>query len=191
MEPADAFQGREDIPLNNKGRNQARRLSEYLNKENFSAIFSSPLSRAWETAKIIAVNHNLTPDTVEGLAEIHFGNWEGKTFEEMNDADRTALDKWFSDPVLHSIPGGESLQQFQERIQHHYDKLLDNHQEGNLAVVTHAGAIKILVAGILEIPLSRVSRLRLVPASLTIILYDDWGNPYLELFNGDGHLQNN
>ncbi len=184
------FQGKEDIPLNNKGREQARRLSRYLSKENISAVFSSPLSRAWETAKIIADEHNLTSDAVDDLVEINFGNWEGKAYQEMDEPDRAALAQWLLDPALHSIPGGESLQQFQQRLENCYKELLDNHvTTGNMAVVTHAGAIKVLVAGILEIPLARITRLRLVPASLTIILYDDWGNPYLELFNDACYLQ--
>ena len=183
------FQGRKDIPLNDQGKNQARLLSEYLSRENFIAVYSSPLSRAWETAKIIAAKHNLTPNAVTGMVELHYGNWEGKNYKDLNATERNRLEQWFSDPVLYTIPGGESLRQFQKRIQHHYDILLDNHREGSLAIVTHGGAIKILVAGILEVPLSRISRLRLVTASLTIILYDDWGNPYLELFNGAGHLQ--
>jgi alpha-ribazole phosphatase len=183
------FQGQRDIPLNENGKNQARLLSEYLSTKNFTAIFASPLSRAWETAKIIAGKHSLTPEAVEGLQEMHFGNWEGKIYKEMNETDRLVMEQWFSDPVSNHIPGGESLKQFQKRIQHHYDLLLDNHPAGNLVVITHGGAIKIIVAGILEIPLSKISRLRLLTASLTVILYDSWNNPYLELFNGTGHLQ--
>lgn len=183
------FQGKENIPLNNKGREQARRLSRYLSQKNISAVFSSPLSRAWETAKIIAFEHNLTPAAVDDLAEINFGSWEGKVYQEMDEPDRAALAQWLLNPALHSIPGGESLQQFQQKLQNCYKKLLDNHVDGNLAIVTHGGAIKVLVAEILEIPLARITRLRLVPASLTIILYDDWGNPYLELFNDSCYLQ--
>lgn len=183
------IQGRENIPLNNEGRAQAQGISRYLSKKNVAAVFSSPLSRAQETANIIAVEHGLTPAVVDGLAEINFGNLAGKTYAEMDESDRAVMAQWLSDPAQNAIPGGESLQQFQQRLEACYQKLLDNHPAGNLVVVTHAGAIKVLVAGVLEIPLSRITRLRLVTASLTVILYDDWGNPYLELFNGAGHLQ--
>lgn len=181
-------QGREDIPLNDRGREQARRLARHLSQKNFSAIFASPLSRARETAEIIAANHNLTPEIASGLAEIDFGDWEGKIYEEMDEHERAAVTQWLSNPTLRSIPGGESLQQFKKRLESCYEEILDNHAGGNMAIVTHAGAIKVLVAGILEAPLARIPRLRLMTASFSIILYDDWGNPYLELFNGTCHL---
>ncbi|NMB35578.1 MAG: histidine phosphatase family protein [Firmicutes bacterium] len=181
-------QGREDVPLNDRGREQARRLSRRLGRKSISAIFSSPLSRARETAEIIAANHNLIPETVSGLAEIDFGDWEGKIYGEMDERERAAVTQWLSDPTLHSIPGGETLQQFQKRLEDCYKKLLDNHAAGNMAIVTHAGAIKVLVAGIMEASLAKIPRLRLMTASLSIILYDDWGNPYLELFNDTCHL---
>lgn len=183
------IQGKEDIPLNDKGREQARRLSRHLSQNKFSAIVSSPLARAWETAKIIAAAHKLTPIAVNNLIEIDFGSLEGKTYEEMDEPERTAMTQWLSNPKSHSIPGGESLLQFRQRLEDGYNEILDNHSSGNLIIVSHAGAIRVLVAGILEIPLAKITRLKVTTASLTIILYDDWGNPYLELFNDVCYLR--
>jgi len=91
-------------------------------------------------------------------------------------------------PETGTIPGGESFEQFRERTLRSYEELLSTDHERNFLIVTHAGAIKVLVAGILDIPFSRITRLKLSPSSLTTILYDDWRNPYLDLFNDICHL---
>ncbi len=182
------IQGKENIPLNKKGREQAQKISRYLSPTNFSAIFSSPLARAWETSQIIAAEHSLIPAAVDDLAEVDFGNLEGKTYGEMNEPERAKMEQWLSNPGLNAIPGGESLEEFRQRAESCYKKILDNHSDGNLVIVTHAGTIRVLVAGMLGVPLANITRLKLEPTSLTIILYDDWKNPYLELFNGAYHL---
>jgi alpha-ribazole phosphatase len=182
------FQGRGNISLNETGRNQARLLSRRLSNEKFSEVFSSPLLRARETAEIIAAVHGLTPRLVDGLREIFFGDWEGKIYTEMDEKDRNAVDLWMLNPETGTIPGGESFEQFRERTLRSYEELLSTDHERNFLIVTHAGAIKVLVAGILDIPFSRITRLKLSPSSLTTILYDDWRNPYLDLFNDICHL---
>lgn len=177
------FQGREDIPLNEKGKRQALSLANYLKGEKLAAIYTSGLTRALETASIIAKPHNLSPLVVKGLEEIDFGEWEGKTYQEMDKQERIKLSSWLLSPETGEIPGGESFNEFINRVMGCYEKLLNFHCRENFLIVTHAGAIKILVAGILGMPFMNIIRLMLAPASLSVINYDDRGNPFLELFN--------
>ncbi len=93
------------------------------------------------------------------------------------------------DPETVSIPRGETFKQFRERILESYNELLNVEQKGDLAIVTHGGAIKVLVADILNVPFSRFAALILSPGSLTTILYDNRRNSYLALFNDVCHLQ--
>lgn len=185
------FQGREDIPLNETGRNQARRLAGRLGRENLSAVFTSPLSRARETAEIIVAGHGLLPQPVEGLGEIYFGRLEGKTYSEMSVDEQNAVDQWMANPETSVLPGGETFKFFRKRILKSFQELLDRARpEQNFVVVSHAGVIKVLVADLLGIPFSHFTRLKLSPSSLTAFLYDDWGNAYLDLFNDTCHLAN-
>ncbi len=183
------FQGRENVPLNGKGKKQAQLLARRLKEKELTAVYSSPLSRARETAEIIGAVHGLTPCIVEKLGEISFGSLEGKKYTELNENERKIIDRWMVDPETVSIPRGETFKQFRERILESYNELLNVEQEGDLAIVTHGGAIKVLVADILKVPFSRFAALILFPGSLTTILYDNRRNSYLELFNDVCHLQ--
>ncbi len=182
------FQGREDVPLNELGISEARLLSRCLKDARLEAVFSSPLLRARKTAEIVAFRHGFVPRVVVGLQEIDFGKWEGLTYDDLDEVEKERLSLWLNNPTGHDIPGGEPFRDFWDRIWSTYDCLLQK-TDGNIAVVTHAGAIKVLVAGILKMPLSMVIRLKLSPGSLTTILYDSWGNPYLESFNDTCHLR--
>ncbi|NMB41541.1 MAG: histidine phosphatase family protein [Firmicutes bacterium] len=183
------FQGKENIPLNETGKNQAQLVSQRLSSEKFSEVFSSPLLRTLETAKNIAFARDLKPQPVEGLSEIYFGNWEGKVYTEMNEKEQKHVDQWMINPENSVIPNGEQFEDFKDRVLKSYEELLaaDERKE-NFVIVTHAGAIKVLVAGILGMPFSKINRLRLSPASLTTILYDDWKNAYLDVYNDTCHL---
>jgi len=176
------FQGKENIPLNETGRNQARLLSQRLSKEELTAVYSSPLLRARETAEIIAGRHGLTPHLVEGMREICFGCWEGKRYSEMSKKEQNEVDRWLLDPENSNISGGETFKHFKERIFQSYKELLIVNQR-DFVLVTHAGAIKVLVADILGLPFSRIAGLKLSLCSLSVILYDDCRNAYLDLFN--------
>jgi alpha-ribazole phosphatase len=187
------FQGREDVPLNAEGKKQALQLSCHLADEKFAAFFTSPLSRAVETARIVAAKHDLTPCPIDGLKEIDFGRWEGLTYDEMNEDERVHLNRWFLDPNSSPPPEGESFGQFRERICQSYLRILKMvpkaPPETKIGIVTHAGAIKALVASVLQIPWDKLARLKISQNSFTIIQYDDWDNPYLELFNDTSHLK--
>lgn len=185
------FQGWENIPLNEKGIREAELLAQRLKKERIAAVYSSPLSRALKTAQIIALMHGLEPSIVEGLREISFGKWEGKTFGEMDDRDKDALLRWLNNPEENLIPEGETFKQFRERVLNSYYELINDRKQEDFLIVTHGGAIKVLVASTLHIPFSYLGRLKISPGSLTSILYDDYRNPYLDLFNDTCHLQNN
>jgi len=185
------FQGWVNIPLNEKGIREAELLAQRLKKERIAAVYSSPLSRALKTAQIIAVMHGLEPSIVEGLREISFGKWEGKTFAEMDDREKDALLRWLNNPEENIIPEGETFKHFRERVLKSYYELINDRKQEDFLIVTHGGAIKVLIAATLHIPFSYLGRLKISPGSLTSILYDDYRNPYLDLFNATCHLQNN
>ena len=77
------FSGSSGAELSQQGRWQAARLGERLGQQNISAIYSSPLSRALDTARIIASHCGLEPVTRDGLREIGHGHWEGMKREEV------------------------------------------------------------------------------------------------------------
>ena len=70
--------------LNDRGKLQINRLAQSLLGSAMQAIYTSPLERAFETAEILGEAHGLSPIIREDLGELRFGEWEGKTFEELS-----------------------------------------------------------------------------------------------------------
>ena len=129
-------QGQTDIPLNEVGKSQALELKEKLKDIKFDVVFSSPLKRAFETAKIIAGDNVIVDDR---LIERGNGILEGKTIDEVNaiiekeHVDINALDE--------DRLGIESIRNLQSRLNDFLDEILDKYKGKNILIVTHAGAI--------------------------------------------------
>ncbi len=83
----EIFRGRSDIPLNETGLREAELAGEFLKSMEVEAIYSSPLARAWQTAQKIAGFHGLDVRPLEGLTDMSFGHWEGRSLEEVKERD--------------------------------------------------------------------------------------------------------
>ncbi len=182
------YQGQRDIPLSEEGLKQATCIAHNLAPEKIEKVYTSPLQRAQKTASLIAEKHCLDICIEPDLMEIDFGKWEGRNFNELKKEEQDFAERWFFNPDKISIPGGEPYSVFKERALAVYRRIQQGHK--NMAVVTHAGVIRVIMMDVLDIPAANITRLRLSPASLTVLLYDDWNNPYLELFNDSCYLQN-
>src|SRR5882762_2852277 len=105
----DSFNGRREVPLTERGREQARKLGERLASVRFTAVLRSPLGRTRETAELIAPG---VPHIVmEELTEIDYGAWEGLTPGEARARDPRVYDAWLADPAAVAPPGGETAVQ--------------------------------------------------------------------------------
>jgi alpha-ribazole phosphatase len=167
------FCGYSDIPLSAQGRAQALWLAQRLKEETISAICTSDLVRARETAEIIA--HQRTPAVPIRVSaawrEIDFGDWEGLTYVEIVERFKDQLG-FFVDPEHYSPPNGESLAHLQQRVEIGLAAIIHSHAlstDGDVVIVGHGGPLRILLCGILGIPLQRQWQLRLDPGSLSAI----------------------
>lgn len=134
-----AYIGWTDSPLSEKGKNKLQQTCRvHVTSER---IFSSPLRRCIETAEILFPQHQVVK--IDELKEMHFGAWEGKTYNELQY--RTAYRNWLTDIFSQPIEAGETYQQFSERIEVGLQKVLEkvNHEELNrVAIITHGGVIR-------------------------------------------------
>ena len=140
------LQGALPIPLNEYGRSQSRSLAEYLKAVPIDAIFSSPRSRALETAQIIGDVLRQTIRQDERLAEIAFGDFEGHTFAEVEARFPLAYRKWESGFRPYRVPGGESRIDVQRRMQAAWDDITSKGDLKTVAIVGHSSAMMILLA---------------------------------------------
>ena len=132
-------QGWLDTPLNDRGREQARALA--AEAPDVAAIYSSQLSRALETARIVGAPLGLEPVVDERLAESRRGSWEGRALEEIQSSEPDAWAAWRRGGADFRFPGGESLREHQDRVL----AALEDVRMGPLPalVVAHGGSIRV------------------------------------------------
>ena len=138
------IQGQLDIALNDKGRWQAERTGAALAGEDVSAVVASDLWRAYDTALSVAKPLNLPVVTHEGLRERGFGEFEGKTFAEIESTWPEKAKKWRHRDPEFSPEGGESLLLFKERILHTMKALAANYVGQHIVVVSHGGIMDVM-----------------------------------------------
>ena len=137
--------GSTDAPLNDYGRNQASYLRDRLNALKVDTIFSSPLQRATETASIVFGNE-APIITDSSIQEYHFGEWEGLHFKEIEKRYPDAWKTWLTDWEKTQIPGSESFGSFKQRVISFADELVGANEGKELALVSHGGCIRSLMA---------------------------------------------
>ena len=169
------------VHLNGKGEAQARRLAAELAVLPIKAVISSPLERAQETAEPIARIHNLPVEINEGLLEIDFGTWQGKSIKQLR---RRKLWKDVQDhPSAFCFPEGETFTEAQSRITGTLQAFSKTYTEKDIIVcVGHSDAIRLAVAFFLGMPLDAFQRLRIDPASVTTLYLND-GKAYFGAIN--------
>ena len=142
------IQGKLDIGLNDNGRKQAERLGAALAKnhvqEPISAIYSSDLWRAYDTALSISKFTNVSIVSDEGLRERGFGVFEGKTFDEIAQLWPDQSKRWRQRDPDFCPEGGESLHQFTDRILKASQDLAARHAGQQIALVAHGGVMDVL-----------------------------------------------
>ena len=153
--------GREDVPLNERGRRQAAALAASLAGVPVAAVYSSPLCRAVETARPLAEARGLEVQVDEDLIEMAVGDLEGLSPQEMLERYGDFLRKWFSTQAGSlRMPGGESLQDVQDRAWAAIERLRERHPEETVVVVTHNFTIHAILCQVLGLPLASFRRLR-------------------------------
>jgi 2,3-bisphosphoglycerate-dependent phosphoglycerate mutase len=149
------YQGHADQPLNDQGREQARRLAELLRDESLSAVYTSPLRRASETASIIGRSLGLEPVELEALREIDVGEWQGLTVDEVRSRFPEHADvDWRS-----GWSGGESHDELGARVVPALVGLERFHRGERVLGVTHAGPIRAALTAAMGISLSELRAL--------------------------------
>ncbi|MFM6986910.1 MAG: histidine phosphatase family protein [Hydrogenophaga sp.] len=180
------IQGHTDIDLNDHGRWQAGRLGQALREEPIAAFYASDLVRARETAEAVARLHGGTVHTHAGLRERGFGQFEGRTWPELetqHPADATA---WRQRVPDFAPPGGESLRQLQARVVATVTDLASRHPGEQVLLVAHGGVLDILYRAATRLDLqaprswtmtnTAINRLLWSPEGLGLVGWADTGH---------------
>jgi broad specificity phosphatase PhoE len=133
------IQGHLDPPLNAAGRTQARLISARLAPFGATALYSSDLQRTYETAQIISQATALRIVQKTALREMHFGRWQGWTFQQIRDQDPAGYAARRANPYDMPPPGGETWRRFYDRAVRALEEILQATTAERLIVVTHSG----------------------------------------------------
>lgn len=133
----DRFRGRSDIPLNDNGVLQARKIAERLTHHKISAVYASPLPRAIQTAMPLAASLTLPIEETADLLDIDYGAWEGMAREDIRAKYPAMYETWLKTPGKVNFPGGESVRQVRLRVEKLLSELQDDHLGETVALVSH------------------------------------------------------
>jgi probable phosphoglycerate mutase len=178
------IQGQLDIGLNDTGRWQARRVGEALAAEEITAVYSSDLGRAHQTAQSISEVKGIPVIADEGLRERSFGIFEGKTFDEIHEAWPDHAHNWRKRiPEWQPPDGGESLLELRARVTRTMQELAARHPGEQIVVVAHSGVLDTLYRiatgqevnspRTWELPNGAINRLLWTPEGFTLVGWSD------------------
>lgn len=137
------YLGHLDAPLNDRGKRQAQKTADLLRHRAIHRIYSSDLTRCLETAEPLGERLELVPIIVPSLRELDFGKWDGRTYEELVQADASRVEEWVDNPFDQAPPGGETLHAFGRRVDKWLNRLFqDMTQEETIVLVSHGGVIR-------------------------------------------------
>jgi broad specificity phosphatase PhoE len=160
------------ICVNEKGEMQAQRLAERFKNVTLNAIYSSPLDRALQTAEVLARNMKLEVKKSTAANEIDFGEWTGKTFDELSGDDQWR--RFNSHRSMTTIPGGESFLEVQNRMKE-IDARARQHGNARVAIVSHADVIRAAVAYFATTPIDLIERFEISPCSVSVVVVNEHG----------------
>jgi broad specificity phosphatase PhoE len=180
-----------DAPLNRNGIAQARALGERFCPVALDAIYVSPLRRAMETARPVIDCHADVPLHVDGeLAEMSWGELEGRSIDEVGDTLRFLAGRWKQGAFDDRVGGGESILDVASRARRALDRILERHAGGDTVLaVTHGRYLRVLLATALpEVGLERMDRFPHANTGVYRIVRDN-GSNRLDLTNCTEHLE--
>lgn len=168
------MQGKKNSNLTKLGIEQANKLSKRLSKQNFDYIYSSPLKRAYDTAKIIRGERNIEIIKDENLQEMGFGVWEGRPPEELKNTYPEQYKNFWEKPHLYEPIDGENFKDFNDRVIKSLFSIIQNHKDSEILIVTHTIVILHIMSYFENRELKRMwEPPHINPASLSMVEVND------------------
>jgi alpha-ribazole phosphatase/probable phosphoglycerate mutase len=170
------------VGLSATGRNQMAQVAGWLRGEPIAAIYSSPRSRALESARILAAAPACPVEIVAELREIDFGDFEGLSYDEIALRYPDLYRQWMERPTEVQFPHGESFAEMRARVLRAFERIRRELEEETVAIVSHGGVNRILMAWALRMPDDCIFRLAQDHAAVNLLAFVD-GVPSVQLVN--------
>jgi len=179
------IQGHTDVELSDHGRKQIEKLAHAMQEEKIDIIYSSPLKRAYDTARAIARFHKMDINVEGDLRELNHGDFESLTVQELKQSHGAFVRQWMEDPASVVMPNGESLSQVQKRVWTVIRTIVDHSKDA--LVVSHGMAIMTILCEVQGLSLSQGRDVFVNMASKTVVEFEN-GRGTVLLLNDTSHL---
>ena len=180
--------GGQDPQLSEAGIQDAQAVADELSKVSHSGAYakvlkptvvvSSPIARTRETAAIIAAKLGIKVEINDDIAEIAFGDWDGHTNQEVAENWPDQYEQWRGDVKI-APPGGESLEEFDVRVQNGLADILEKYEGQTVVVVSHVMPIRGFLKSAMQAGWPSYWRISVAPCSMSIVRF--WGNEAAEI----------
>lgn len=178
------YNGHADVLLTPEGEAQFGIIKMRLQRKELKAVYSSDLTRCRVGANLIAADHGLTPQFVPELRELHIGDWEGQTWQQLQAAYPTEWQARLDDIVNYRVPNGESLHDLSARVLPALRRIVAAHPGEDVLVVAHGGANRVILLDAIGAPLNCLFNIEQSYGCLNIIDYYPDGHAGVQLLNG-------
>lgn len=184
----EIFRGRVDIKLNATGRAEAQALANYFRSIPLQVIYSSPLSRAWETAQAVAGGRNLEVIPEPAFIDIDFGEWHGLALKMVKEKYSSLYRAWREEPHTVTFPQGENLAQVRERAWDGLQKIIQKHLGQSILIVSHRVITKVIICAVLGLDNSHFWQIKQDTTAINCFEYHR-GKWVISLLNDTCHLK--
>lgn len=170
------FCGSLDPELTPEGLQMAEAFGAAYSHLDWTAAYVSPMKRTIATAKPLCDAVGIEMQLRDGLKEIEYGEWEGKTQDYVKENDSENYIHWMTEPAWNAPPGGETAVQIASRSELVISEITAKHKSGNVLVVSHKATLRIILCGLLGIDLGRYrDRIDMPAASVSVVLFGKYG----------------
>lgn len=153
-----------------------------------TAVYSSDLQRAIQTATPVAARHGLEVVTLRELREVNYGEWEGLSEKDCGERNPEILRKRNEDPELVAPPGGESYREMMDRFLPVVENLAARHRSENIVLVSHHGNLRLLMCHLMQVSVAQYRSFVMANGGLTA-LENRKGSLVIQSMNDTCHLR--
>lgn len=181
--------GQEDVALSPRGMEQSRAAGEALRPHGITAVYTSDLQRASVLGASVAGHHGLTITPDPRLRERRFGDWQGLSWDVIEDTRPDELRAYHADRFRYRVPGdSENFEDVRARVLQFLNEVLPRHPGETIAITAHSGSVRILLAEAMGMPLDSIFTFEQDYCCLNVIDYFESGRRRVERINDTHHL---